>query len=276
MEFPEAGEHCSVSDCNSLDFLPVKCTHCSSVFCKNHFSPVSHSCSQVPDNRVTEKKAAESFQCSQEGCKDGSPLELRCEVCTRHFCPAHRHHGCTDAPRLSKSAQAAAVRKEFRKIKEETDKQVQERLRKAKNRALANKIKLMKMKGSAFGDNHIPTVDRIFLAIAPPLLGKEKSSARCIFFSKDWSLGKVLDSAAKRLKVDNKNDRPDEPQLTFFTLDGRLVSPVMDPTLSSLIASGHLVDGDSIILEYISPHKNEDESDTYLDPQSLSKYSFTI
>lgn len=68
--------------------------------------------------------------------------------------------------------------------------QVQDRLKKAKNRALANKIKVMKIKGSAVGDNRVPVADRLFFAVAPPLSGKESVSAKSIFFSKEWTLGK--------------------------------------------------------------------------------------
>ena len=44
MEFPELGVNCSVSHCNQLDFLPVKCDACKSKFCNDHFLYDAHSC----------------------------------------------------------------------------------------------------------------------------------------------------------------------------------------------------------------------------------------
>ncbi|BES96634.1 Zinc finger, AN1-type domain 1 [Nesidiocoris tenuis] len=276
MEFPEAGENCSAPECKTLDFLPVSCSHCGLIFCKTHFSPLAHQCKKAPDNVVSVPKTADDFHCFHKGCTQTSPVDLTCEHCNHHFCPTHRHHGCTDAPRVSKGAQAAALKKEFRKIKEETDKQVQDRLKKAKNRALANKIKVMKIKGSAVGDNRVPVADRLFFAVAPPLSGKESVSAKSIFFSKEWTLGKTIDSAAKRLKADNKNDRPNEPQLNLFSADGNLISPTLNVTLESLLDKGHLVNGDNIILEYVEPSINCAEEDVSLDPKLLPKYSFTV
>lgn len=38
------GQHCSVSDCNQLDFLPFKCDCCSRVYCLQHRSYAAHQC----------------------------------------------------------------------------------------------------------------------------------------------------------------------------------------------------------------------------------------
>lgn len=44
------GTHCAA--CNSLDFLPIRCTHCSLIFCRHHSSPPAHSCTKDPNNRI--------------------------------------------------------------------------------------------------------------------------------------------------------------------------------------------------------------------------------
>jgi len=44
MEFPELGTNCSQSDCNQLDFLPVKCDACGNKFCSQHWQYQAHSC----------------------------------------------------------------------------------------------------------------------------------------------------------------------------------------------------------------------------------------
>lgn len=94
--------------------------------------------------------------------------------------------------------------------------------------------------------------------------------------TKTYFAGKTIDSAAKRLKADNKNDRPNEPQLNLFSADGNLISPTLNVTLESLLDKGHLVNGDNIILEYVEPSINCAEEDVSLDPKLLPKYSFTV
>ena len=44
MEFFDLGSHCSLKSCNVQDFLPVTCSFCKHVFCKEHQTPASHSC----------------------------------------------------------------------------------------------------------------------------------------------------------------------------------------------------------------------------------------
>ncbi|GAA5869796.1 hypothetical protein JCM16303_001796 [Sporobolomyces ruberrimus] len=46
----DIGTHCSLSTCNSLDFLPITCPHCSSIFCRHHSRPLSHDCPLDPSS----------------------------------------------------------------------------------------------------------------------------------------------------------------------------------------------------------------------------------
>ena len=40
----EIGEHCKLSSCLVLTFLPVNCPYCRSLFCQSHFLPSQHDC----------------------------------------------------------------------------------------------------------------------------------------------------------------------------------------------------------------------------------------
>lgn len=40
----EIGEHCKLSSCLTLTFLPVNCPYCRSRFCQSHFLPSQHDC----------------------------------------------------------------------------------------------------------------------------------------------------------------------------------------------------------------------------------------
>lgn len=44
MEFPDFGKQCAHKDCKQLDFLPIKCDYCQSMFCKDHSKVDSHEC----------------------------------------------------------------------------------------------------------------------------------------------------------------------------------------------------------------------------------------
>ncbi|XP_043250739.1 AN1-type zinc finger protein 2A isoform X2 [Colletes gigas] len=134
MEFPNLGEHCSESSCNRLDFLPMKCDACASIFCTEHVSYINHSCPsaykkdfQVPvcplcntpipikrgdppdiavgqhiDNECQSdlRKPGQkifSNRCSFKGCKIKEIVQVRCSECNENFCLKHRHptdHTC--------------------------------------------------------------------------------------------------------------------------------------------------------------------------------------
>lgn len=44
MEFPSVGAHCDAPSCQSLDFLPYRCTFCQHTFCSPHRLPADHAC----------------------------------------------------------------------------------------------------------------------------------------------------------------------------------------------------------------------------------------
>ncbi|XP_018497656.1 AN1-type zinc finger protein 2A [Galendromus occidentalis] len=131
MEFPHLGEHCSVTSCKILDFLPIKCDACSKTFCGDHFSYQSHGCAirhvddvQVPvcpmcscpvtgfrrgdppdiavsqhlDNMCKNPgKKVYTNRCSARTCKNKEIVPIRCAQCRRNFCLKHRHptdHEC--------------------------------------------------------------------------------------------------------------------------------------------------------------------------------------
>ncbi|KAF2896066.1 hypothetical protein ILUMI_10110 [Ignelater luminosus] len=143
MEFPDLGKHCSVSSCNKLDFLPIKCDACGQIFCEEHYQYAVHNCSnaykknnqvpvcplcnipipvprgQAPDIAVGEhidndcqsdpaKNNRKVFtnKCSLKGCKTKEVIPITCNECTLNFCLKHRHpadHSC--------EGKLAAVRK---------------------------------------------------------------------------------------------------------------------------------------------------------------------
>ncbi len=88
------GEHCSVSDCNRLDFLPIVCPKCSLIFCKDHFGLTAHNCSvlnrPIKNNTVASTSKVNAFTCRHENCLSKEIIEFICEFCHLNFCKAHR------------------------------------------------------------------------------------------------------------------------------------------------------------------------------------------
>lgn len=128
MELPHIGKHCSKSDCNKLDFLPIRCDACRSLFCDEHYSYESHSCSkafqknnQVPvcplcckpipipkghhpdavvgahiDNDCQSDPAKSrrkvfTNKCTYRKCKNKEVIPVVCNECSLNFCLKHRH-----------------------------------------------------------------------------------------------------------------------------------------------------------------------------------------
>ncbi|KAG7202788.1 hypothetical protein KM043_009955 [Ampulex compressa] len=134
MEFPHLGEHCSENSCHRLDFLPLKCDACESLFCTDHISYTSHSCPSAYKNNVQvpvcplcnvpvpskrgdppdlavgmhidndcqadfgkNRRKVFSNKCSSKGCKIKEIVQVKCGDCGYNFCLKHRHptdHNC--------------------------------------------------------------------------------------------------------------------------------------------------------------------------------------
>ena len=125
---------------------------------------------------------------------------------------------------------------------------------------MAAKVQLMKLKMKAQGQKSIPTEDRIYFGIK-----SQKKEMKPVFVSKKWSLGKVVDSSANLIGLENKNNVSNAAKLKLFkNIDGTLVSEELDVLIEDLIAQDVIFNGDLLIFEYI-----DDCNTTEIDP---SKY----
>jgi len=52
MELPHIGQHCSLEQCNRLDFLPITCDACKRVYCVDHYKYETHQCDKARDKDV--------------------------------------------------------------------------------------------------------------------------------------------------------------------------------------------------------------------------------
>ncbi|XP_015439387.1 PREDICTED: AN1-type zinc finger protein 1-like isoform X2 [Dufourea novaeangliae] len=226
MEFPDLGERCSIQDCKQLNFLPFVCNHCHNIFCKEHFHIATHKCTGIQDNVASTKPKISSYVCFDESCKETSPIEMLCVKCQKHFCLQHRYHGCleySNEEKTTKLKKWQIPKKQFAEAKAIVDQEITDTLNKSKNTALANKIRLMRIKGSAVGHKNVPMNERCYFLVYP----STKISNTNIGPSK----------GASRLQL-------------FHHATGALICNEMDTLLTKLLGNSELVDGQSVILEY--------------------------
>jgi hypothetical protein len=82
---------------------------------------------------------------------------------------------------------------------------------------------LSKLKQTAKGDDKLPPEKRVYVHVeAEAATTTSKHPKAELFFSSEWSVGRVLDEAAKRLQVTNVNNRveSEEQRLRVYHVEG--------------------------------------------------------
>merc|ERR1711881_624439 len=105
MELYHIGHHCSLPECNKLDYLPFKCEKCSLKFCEDHWLVDQHSCvgkkeedkSQPKTIKPKNKNRKKKNVCCLDGCEGHNLVPMLCNDCGLNFCVKHRfkdEHDC--------------------------------------------------------------------------------------------------------------------------------------------------------------------------------------
>jgi len=115
------GKHCSLKECNQLDFLPFKCNLCKKSFCLEHKTYDSHKCPISQENNITKKikcplcnkkfyiknkddpdniinshimkGCAHVNKCKYKKCNVTLHV-ISCKKCNKYYCIKHRFHKC--------------------------------------------------------------------------------------------------------------------------------------------------------------------------------------
>ncbi|XP_077983492.1 AN1-type zinc finger protein 1-like [Glandiceps talaboti] len=248
------GQHCSVITCKQLDFLPFTCNGCLQLFCLEHRSIDSHNCTQ--DNVCDDKPSVEgpkSYDCSLTDCNNKELMPVRCQHCQQMFCLSHRHqqdHNCekyeAPAQKMTKTAEHIKQITESKKEKGAIKKSGQG----AKSKKTAAKVALMKMKLHANGDKGLPQSERIYFEVLLPLEHKIKSQP--MFFSKMWTVGRIVDKIAELASLPNNNNVSTAKKLRVFDADSGSILPLEDRLETCLESeNATLLNGGQIIIEYV-------------------------
>ncbi|XP_047179533.1 zinc finger AN1 and C2H2 domain-containing stress-associated protein 16-like [Vigna umbellata] len=158
-EFPNLGNHCSVSDCRQLDFLPFTCDRCDQIYCLEHRGYIEHKCTKpnkedvkvvicplcakgvrlIPDqdpnmawdhhvnidcDPSNYEKVTKKRKCPAPGCREVLVFSntIKCRDCLEDHCLKHRFgpdHKCSGPKKLETSFSFMSL---FNTIKKEEPK----------------------------------------------------------------------------------------------------------------------------------------------------------
>ncbi|KIW20226.1 hypothetical protein PV08_00801 [Exophiala spinifera] len=271
------GKHCEFAYCHQLDFLPFRCESCHHTFCLDHRTETAHKCTHAGEwaknrrrNSVGRAAAASTpgagrpnhsnaAQCSNSTCKTFiNTLQntgVHCPHCNRSYCLRHRmreDHDCKNLIPLGARPLDIAVQSNKEKIKlgfgrlKTWSKNQQEMLvpkPKPSSRA-AQLADLNKLKKNAKGDDKLDAEKRVYLHVEAEAASTTSKLPRAdLFFSQDWSIGRLLDDAAKRLQVANVNNRveTEEQRLRVYHVEGGRLLEFSEKVGKSLINGNTVV-----------------------------------
>ena len=261
------GAHCHYTYCNQLDFLPFRCESCKHTYCLDHRTETAHACPQAgawaaarrakPSMLDSPAKPtlATGTQCSHPTCKTyvntHTSVGVACPTCNRTYCLKHRlgeDHSCKIltpvGARPAQTQKASALSRLRAWGKEKADKATAA----AKptpwpSSAAARAVQMNNLKKNAKGDAKVPIEKRIYLYVEAEALPKVTAIPRAeLFFSSEWRVGRVLDEAARQLRVENVNNRGggEVERLRVFHVEGGRVLGFGDK-LGEAVKSGETI-----------------------------------
>lgn len=251
------GAHCQYTYCNQLDFLPFRCESCRGTYCLDHRTELSHKCAHAGEWAAARRKAANlsapssnslsgggkptlltGTQCSHTTCRTYintlNSVGVLCPTCHRDYCLKHRlreDHACatlvpigagpasnTQTQRIDKAKAALGRLRIWGKEKQTAI------LPKPKPSTAASRVvALNALRKTAKGDEKIPMDKRVYIHVEAEANTTTSKLPRGEFwYSRDWSIGRVLDAAAKGLQVQNLNNHGggEEEKLRVYHVEG--------------------------------------------------------
>lgn len=254
------GARCQYSYCNQLDFLPFRCESCKHTFCLDHRTETAHKCSRAGEWANARRKAAavaqtfpsntqntggkpsllSASQCSHPICKSYintlNSVGVACPTCNRQYCLRHRlreDHSCSTLTPLGARpaqgpTQADKAKAALGRLRVWGKEKQAAALPKPKPSTAATRLlALNTLKKSAKGDEKVPMEKRVYLHVeAEANSTSSKLPKGEYWYSNEWSVGRVLDAAAKGLQIQNLNNsgKGEEERLRIFHVEqGRVL-----------------------------------------------------
>ncbi|KAK5721203.1 hypothetical protein LTR17_014763 [Elasticomyces elasticus] len=243
------GSHCQMPFCRQLDFLPFQCESCKGSFCLDHRTESAHTCPKEGEwarRRAQLNNAASRTgyagpvkpniltheqQCSSPSCKTliNTPLVTGVRCARPATGPTQREKGLQALEKLK--AWGAAKKKAAIPVSS------------SKKEAAARVQETANLKKSAKGDDKIAVEKRVYLYVeASSDTISAKIPKGTFFYNGEYTVGRILDLAAKSLQVSNMNNMSDseEDKLRVFHVEGgRLLG--FGEKLGKVVQSGNTV-----------------------------------
>ncbi|KAF2824098.1 AN1 zinc finger protein-like protein [Ophiobolus disseminans] len=254
------GAHCQMEYCHVLDFLPFRCESCRGTYCLDHRTEHAHKCAKAGDwarqraarNASSSLPPKPSLYNHEQQCYDSSCKTLintprmpanQCTTCNHSYCLKHRmpeDHDCKNVPRRGavvsgarqQTMSALAKLKLWAENKRKEDDKRRGTPKKSgflgmgkssSSAAATAQAEVNALKRAAKGEASVPSDKRIYLQVeASADTTKAKYPTGKFFYNVDWTVGRVLDMAAKSLQVQNVNNRGggEEEKLRVFHVEG--------------------------------------------------------
>lgn len=244
-----------------LSMVKLTYTNIISTFCLDHRSEHAHKCAHeglwareraariASTTPLAPKPTLHTHdrQCAETTCKTLIYTSLvtgvHCTRCNRHYCLKHRmeeEHNCKNLEPIGARPKNAIQERTSSalgrlKIWAENKRKEDEKRRStkksgflglgssSKSAAVAAQTELNALKRAAKGEASVPSDKRIYLHVeASADTTKAKFPTGKFFYNSDWTVGRVLDMAAKALQVQNVNNRGggEEEKLRVFHVEG--------------------------------------------------------
>ncbi|KAF2091519.1 hypothetical protein K490DRAFT_70345 [Saccharata proteae CBS 121410] len=253
------GKHCQLDYCHQLDFLPFRCESCKGVYCLDHRSETAHKCpkegawlrarreaalkSSSPQPDTTKIMYFDEQPCGEPECNiriySPQSVGVLCETCRRHYCLKHRFredHACATLVAAKQSTTTKAglaaldrlrawgAGKKAAAAASTTTLRSKSKSSPSNATSTAARLKAVnEIKRTAKGNAKTPAEKRVYLHVeASADTTVAKFPTGNFFYDKEWSVGRVLDEAAKALQVTNVNNRGggEEERLRVFHVEG--------------------------------------------------------
>ncbi|KAL8748691.1 MAG: hypothetical protein Q9199_008102 [Rusavskia elegans] len=252
-EMLNIGGTCQYLTCDSYDFLPFRCESCHGRFCQDHRTEAGHKCAHAGEwaakrlqqqaNRTSTPSSGPkptvltATQCSHPQCKTLidtlNSVGVACSTCNRKYCLKHRipeDHDCKNIipvgarQGIRGPSQADKARSALGRLKLWGKEKQAAVLPKPKPSTAASRaVALNQLKRTAKGDEKVPLEKRIYLHVeAEANTTTSKLPKGAFWYNKAWSVGRLLDDAARGLQVQNVNNRGggEEERLRVFHVEG--------------------------------------------------------
>lgn len=225
--------------CQRQDFLPFTCPHCTHPFCLAHSSQTNHTCPSTAPTSVNPP------------AEHGKLQSLK-ELQTQHLIARHRQQQQEQAVTQAKSAATAgktriipaSTQAALNALRSMTPKSIYARAP-PKNPIGLTMVQLGKLKNSATGDSTVPVPKRLYVEIQyadVPANGTSTPKKVPYYVDKTWSCGRCLDIIAKKLNVQNENNKTldERRKLHLWSAGGNLV---LAPTqvIGAVVKDGELL-----------------------------------